>query len=139
MAAQTSTDRPSRTEFPCTNLEDFYAACPSYRLPLEVGAFSIDGDGVFHPDRSELRYYSPPGRVNLDLRVGYRDFVSKSKENVPENGLEPILQWISGNGDCFRPKGGPKSPEKNGEAAPGGLLLDPPYLQDTRLVAQGHK
>ncbi len=143
VASHTAPDmqRPSRAEFPVSSLEEFYKACPTYRLPLEVGAFSIDGAGVFRPDRSELRYYSPPGRVvNMDLRVGYSEFVPKSKENVPENGLEPVLKWISHNGDCFRPQTGPTSPEKNGEAVhDSGLLLDSPPAQNKRLITHWYR
>ena len=104
-------------EFPLFNLEDFYKPCPSYRLPVEIGAFSINGTGELRLDRSQLKYYAPPGRLNLDLKVGYSSFVPK-KENVPANKLQPILKWISSNGDCFRPKAAhPKSPDKNGEVS----------------------
>ena len=104
-------------EFPLFNLEDFYKPCPSYRLPVEIGAFSINGTGELRLDRSQLKYYSPPSRLNLDLKVGYSSFVPK-KENVPANKLQPILKWINSNGDCFRPKAAhPKSPDKNGEVS----------------------
>ena len=51
-------------EFPLFNLEDFYKPCPSYRLPVEIGAFSINGTGELRLDRSQLKYYAPPGRLN---------------------------------------------------------------------------
>ena len=99
-------------EFPVRNLEDFYKPCPNYRLPMEIGSFSLDVKGKVRLDRSQLRYYTPPlttTRVMLDLRVGYDKFVPK-KRNVPANKLDPILEWINGNGDCFRPRTQPLSP-----------------------------
>ena len=99
-------------EFPVRNLEDFYKPCPNYRLPMEIGSFSLDAKSQVRLDRSQLRYYTPPlatTRVMLDLRVGYAKFVPK-KENVPANKLNPILEWINGNGDCFRPRTQPLSP-----------------------------
>ena len=99
-------------EFPVRNLEDFYKPCPNYRLPMEIGSFSLDAKGKVQLDRSQLRYYTPPQittRVMFDLRVGYDKFVPK-KCNVPANKLDPILEWINGNGDCFRPRRQPLSP-----------------------------
>ena len=99
-------------EFPVRNLEDFYKPCPNYRLPMEIGSFSLDTKGKVQLDRSQLRYYTPPQvatRVMFDLRVGYDKFVPK-KGNVPTNKLNPILEWINGNGDCFRPRRQPLSP-----------------------------
>ena len=99
-------------EFPVRNLEDFYKPCPNYRLPMEIGSFSLDVKGKVKLDRSQLRFYTPPlttTRVMLNLRVGYDEFVPK-KENVPANKLDPILEWINGNGDCFRPRSQPISP-----------------------------
>ena len=99
-------------EFPVRNLEDFYKPCPNYRLPMELGSFSLDAKSRVRLDRSQVRYYTPPlttTRVMLDLRVGYDRFVPK-KENVPANKLNPILEWINGNGDCFRPRTQPLSP-----------------------------
>lgn len=99
-------------EFPVRNLEDFYKPCPNYRLPMEIGSFSLDTIGKVQLDRSQLRYYTPPQvatRVMFDLRVGYDKFVPK-KGNVPANKLDPILEWINGNGDCFRPRRQPLSP-----------------------------
>ena len=99
-------------EFPVRNLEDFYKPCPNYRLPMEIGSFSLDAKGNIQLNRSQLRYYTPPQvatRVMFDLRVGYDKFVPK-KGNVPANKLNPILEWINGNGDCFRPRRQPLSP-----------------------------
>ena len=91
---------------------DFYKACPSYKLPKEVGAFSLNSEGSLVLDRSQLKYYTPPSRFNFDLKVGFDSFVPK-KENVPANKLKkkPILSWINSNGDCFRSRSQPKSPD----------------------------
>ena len=114
-------------EFPVRNLEGFYKPCPSYRLPVEYGAFSINGEGKFCHDRSQFRYYISHSRPHpsMDLRVGYQEFVPK-KENVPVSRLDPILKWISQNGECFRLRENPKSPDKNGEVSGSGRFLDPP-------------
>ncbi len=95
-----------KAEFPVTSLDDFYKNCPTYRLPVEVGAFSLDEEGKTQLDRSQLRYYvlpAHPTRPNFDLNIGFTQFSSTSK-NVPSNKLNPILRWISSYGDCFRPQ-----------------------------------
>ena len=87
-------------EFPVRDLSKFYGPSPDYRLPVEQGAFSTDGKGAYLPDRSQLRYYSHPSRLNLDLKVGYDDYVSKLMANVPD-GLQPVLMWIKSNQESF--------------------------------------
>ena len=114
-----------KAEFPLHNLEDFYKRCPSYRLPLEIGAFSINGEGELCLDRSQLRYYAPPGRLNLDMKVGFDCFVPKEENCAPTDRLQPILKWISNNGNCFRPKSAHlKSPDKNGEIDSSSRVLE---------------
>ncbi len=113
-----------KLEFPLRNLEDFYKDCPTYRLPVEVGSFSLDNQGKQQLDRTQLRYYfSPPAissRLNFDLKVGYDKFVP-SPRSVPSDKLNPILRWIAMNGDCFRPKPfSPKSPDKAQDGRGGG-------------------
>ena len=115
------------SEFPLRNLEEFYKTCPTYRLPVEVGSFSLDNKGRHRLDRSQLMYFSPPplasSRLNFDLKLGYDKYVP-SPRSVPSDKLNPILRWIAVNGDCFRPKQfSPKSSEKikgNGGVAMGG-------------------
>ena len=119
-------------EFPVSNLEDFYKPCPNYRMPVEQGAFSKDGEGAYHLDRSQLRYFSHSSRVTMDLKVGYEDYVPKL-ENVPADGLQPILKWISSNGEYFRPKVHPKSPGvegKNGEVPNSDNPLESPSKKE---------
>lgn len=119
-------EKDVKSEFPLRNLEEFYKTCPTYRLPVEVGSFSLDEKGKHRLDRSQLKYFSPPvppTRVNFDLKVGYAKYVP-SPRSVPSDKLNPILRWIAVNGDCFRPKQfNVKSPDKgvgNGGVAAGG-------------------
>ena len=116
------------SEFPVRNLEDFYKDCPPYRLPVEIGSFSLDNKGKQVLDRSQLRYFSPPpphlsSRLNFDLMLGYDKYVP-SPRSVPSEKLNPILRWVANNGDCFRPKQfSPKSPEKAGSGGDDGRGL----------------
>lgn len=114
------------SEFPVRNLEDFYKDCPPYRLPVEIGSFSVDNKGKQVLDRSQLRYFSAPpptsSRLNFDLMLGFDKYVP-SPQSVPSEKLNPILRWVATNGDCFRPKQfSPKSPEKAGSDDGGGLV-----------------
>lgn len=107
----TSTRMRTMPEFRAESLDDFYKPCPNYRLPAELGAFSFDDKGLFRQDRSQLRYYNPPSqvsRLSFDLKVGYEGYVPKEKSGAAELG--PILRWISVNGNCFRPRSEPLSP-----------------------------
>ena len=106
-------------EFRAETLDDFYKPCPNYRLPAEIGAFSFGDDGAFCLDRSQLRYYNPPSqmsRLSMDLKVGYDGYIAKEKSGAAD--LEPILRWISVNGQCFKPKSEPLSPNN-------GISIDP--------------
>lgn len=104
-----------KSEFPLRSLEDFYKDCPTYRLPVEVGSFSLDNKGKQLLDRSQLRYFSAPpplSRLNFDLKLGFDKYVPTPR-SVPSDKLNPILRWVASNGDCFRPKPfSPKSPNK---------------------------
>lgn len=120
LVRSSSQSNQMKSEFPLRNLEDFYKACPTYRLPVEIGSFSLDEKGKQHLDRSQLKYYSAPppsqsSRLNFDLKVGFDKFIP-SNRSVPSDKLNPILRWIAVNGDSFRPKVfSPKSPEKDSE------------------------
>ena len=105
-----------KSEFPLRSLEDFYKTCPTYRLPVEIGCFSLDEKGKQQLDKSQLRYFihSLPhtSRLNFDLKLGYDKYI-RNDRNVPSDKLNPILRWVAVNGECFRPKVfSPKSPEK---------------------------
>lgn len=113
-----------KSEFPLRSLEDFYKDCPAYRLPVEIGSFSLGNKGKQVLDRSQLKFFSPPpptySRLNFDLKLGYDRYVP-SPRCVPSDKLNPILRWVAVNGDCFRPKPfSPKSPNKGEGEVPGG-------------------
>lgn len=120
-----------KSEFPLRSLEDFYKDCPTYRLPVEIGSFSLDNKGKQLLDRSQLRYYvAPPphssssNRLNFDLKLGYDKYVPTPR-SVPSEKLNPILRWVASNGDCFRPKPfSPKSPNKAEGEVPQGSAVD---------------
>lgn len=104
-----------KAEFPVTSLDDFYKQCPTYRLPVELGAFSLDDNGKVKHDRSQLRYYvlpAHPTRPNFDLNIGFAQYSSTNK-NVPSSKLDPILKWVSSHGNCFRPRAQPLSPTES--------------------------
>ena len=130
-SAATTAPAQIKAEFPLRSLEDFYKDCPTYRLPVEVGSFSLDNQGKQHLDRSQLRYFSQPSlpptssRLNFDLKVGYDKYIPAPR-SVPTDKLNPILRWIAVNGDCFRPKPlSPKSPEKSSQDGRGEGRTDP--------------
>ncbi|KAL5473791.1 hypothetical protein EMCRGX_G028347 [Ephydatia muelleri] len=108
-------------EFPVRELEEFYKDCPAYRLPVELGSFSLDSRGKYVDGRNQLRLYAPPGKLNLDLSVGWSEFVPK-KCSVPTSKLDPILRWIVRNGNQFLPKANPKSPTVLNDKAKSGDL-----------------
>ena len=119
-----------KSEFPLRSLEDFYKDCPTYRLPVEIGSFSLDNKGKQQMDKSQLKFFTPPpppmatSRLNFDLRLGYDKYVP-SPRGVPSDKLNPILRWVSINGDSFRPKPfSPKSPNKTEAGKEGGSFLD---------------
>lgn len=120
-----------KTEFPIKSLDDFYKPCPTYRLPVELGAFSLDSQGDLKLDRTQLRYFilpAHPTRPNFDLNIGFSQFVPK-KDNVPSNKLNPILRWINENGDYFRPRSQPLSPPITGEGVKSNIF-SPPSLSE---------
>ena len=130
--------RSTRTmpEFRAESLDDFYKPCPNYRLPAELGAFSFDEKGTFRLDRSQLRYYNPPSqvsRLSMDLKVGYDGYVPKEKSGSPELG--PILRWISVNGNCFRPRCEPLSPN-NGTTGDQAASTTALSFDNTRQVSR---
>ena len=123
-------------EFPVRELEEFYKDCPAYRLPVELGCFSLDSHGKYVGDRSQLRLYAPPTKLNLDLSVGWSEFVAK-KCGVPTSKLDPILRWIDRNGFQFLPKANPKSPTVLNEKAKSDDLqatVESPLSTDARFA-----
>jgi len=67
---------------------------PYFRLPSELGSFSLDGSREYVDSRSQLRVYSPPseGNVAWDVSHGYNVFIQRD-ENKNEY-LDHLLKWI---------------------------------------------
>ena len=99
---------------------------PSFRLPSEVGSFSLDPQRVFVPDRSQLRYFCPPDgyphRVALawDLRHGYRHFIRRD-DSVKEK-LDDLLRWILLNPQQFSVRRQDSRDRKKGDGKMGEKL-----------------
>ena len=127
---------PGALEFPVRELEEFYKDCPAYRLPVELGCFSLDSCGKYVGDRSQLKSYAPPTKLNFDLSIGWSDFVPK-KCSVPTSKLDPILRWIEHNGHQFLPKANPKSPTVLNEKTKVGdqqAVVGSPFSDDARFA-----
>ncbi|KAM4640669.1 decapping and exoribonuclease protein [Discoglossus pictus] len=74
---------------------------PFFRLPSEVGRFSLDEERHYHGDARRLRYYRPPkeGRgasPGWDVMEGYEDRYIRRDEEEKE-GLLHILTWAKEN------------------------------------------
>jgi len=86
---------------------------PYFGKPKEIGCFSLDDNRLFHPDRSQLRYFIDPRCIatvrgsedrlnqhnrdpnvplNLDLHAGYEQLIARD-ETLKEK-LNDILRWI---------------------------------------------
>ncbi|KAM4696968.1 decapping and exoribonuclease protein [Rhinophrynus dorsalis] len=91
----------------------YQGAFPFYRLPSEVGHFSLDEKRNYHGDARRLRYFCPPKgadgrRASLDWDVmdGYETHYVRKDEEEKE-GLLHILTWLKEN---RRKLGGSKRP-----------------------------
>ncbi|XP_068106431.1 decapping and exoribonuclease protein [Hyperolius riggenbachi] len=81
----------------------YQSAFPFYRLPSEVGSFSLDEKRCYHGDARRLRYYRPPAGVDKDgaslrwdLMDGFEDRYVQRDEDEKE-GLLHLLTWIKEN------------------------------------------
>lgn len=99
----------SELSFSLERLEDFNQPFPSYRQPVEIGYFSVDGDRKMLRNKSQLKYYSAPKKLNLALSSGYESRVAK--KDAREEGIDLLLEWITYNAQCFQPQ----SPSGNKE------------------------
>ncbi|XP_018420265.1 PREDICTED: decapping and exoribonuclease protein [Nanorana parkeri] len=110
---------PSRPPSPLKTQPSLYqTSFPFYRLPSEVGFFSLDEKRCYHADGRRLRYYRPPAGekkddapLGWDLMEGFEDRYVRRNEDEKE-GLLHILTWIkenkglikgSGHGESKRP------------------------------------
>ena len=67
---------------------------PYFRLPTELGSFSLDASRNYVHNRSHLRVYSPPSdrKVAWDLSNGYSDFIQRDETKMEY--IDHLLQWI---------------------------------------------
>lgn len=100
---QTKKPRPHASEtkksFAVIPIDAFRGELPFYRQPAEVGCFSLDDKRGFHDDKRQLRIFSPPHDINVDLRAGYAEFVKRNEDE--REGLEHLLQWTNRHRDKF--------------------------------------
>jgi len=102
-------DRSADIHFSFERLEDFNQPFPSYRQPVEIGYFSIDSERKMLRNKSQLKYYSAPKKLNLSLSSGYDSCINKKDSR--EEGIKLLLEWITYNAQCFKPQ----SPSGNKE------------------------
>ena len=95
-------DDSAELRFSLERLEDFNQPFPNYRQPVEIGCFSVDGDRKMLRNKSQLKYYSAPKKLNLPLSAGYESFVAK--KDAKEEGIKLLLEWITYNAQCFQPQ-----------------------------------
>lgn len=95
--------RPDNLEtnhsFTVSPIEAFRGELPFYRQPVEVGCFSLDDKRGFHDDNRQLRLFSPPHKIDFDLRAGYKEFVKRDEDE--KEGLEHLLQWTDRHREKF--------------------------------------
>ncbi|XP_040298706.1 decapping and exoribonuclease protein [Bufo bufo] len=84
---------------------------PFYRLPSELGSFSLDEKRCYHGDGRRLRYLSLPvgmdsGGASLgwDLMDGFEDRYVRRNEDEKE-GLLHLLMWVKENRGLLRANG----------------------------------
>jgi len=76
----------------------FDRAFPYFRLPSELGCFSLDASREYVDSRSHLRVYSPPSDRNVawDLSHGYNVFIQRDESK--KEYIDHLLKWIQLNG-----------------------------------------
>lgn len=91
------TQNSSRSCGLSTRKDNYERDFPVYKMPVEVGCFSLDSARRFFNDSRQLRYYVKPGpNPNFDLKDGYRGRFTKRDDSVKEK-LDHILRWILSN------------------------------------------
>jgi RAT1-interacting protein len=82
---------------------DFDKKCPTFQRPVEIGQMSLDQERRLKPNSSLLKYFCPvnPTTVKMDLSVGFKTYVPKPSR--PEEGISPILQWVTTSPEAFLP------------------------------------
>eukprot|EP00079_Xenopus_tropicalis_P028834 XP_012823852.1 PREDICTED: decapping and exoribonuclease protein isoform X1 [Xenopus tropicalis] len=105
----------------CSSLKTLHSlyqgSFPFYRLPSEVGHFSLDENRQYHQDNRKLRYYSPPVGIRKkdspgwNVMDGYESHYVRRNEEEKE-GLLHILTWLEKNQSVLgtHVEGGSKRP-----------------------------
>ena len=112
------------SEFLVADLEEFYKPFPSYRLPLEIGAFLHDEQGRVHMDRSQLATHiqlytrRPSARARArphlgSLRSRMPNIQRQQKHAPPGLGIRECLDSRScaRTASCFKPRAALKTPD----------------------------
>jgi len=70
---------------------------PYFRLPSELGSFSLDASRNYVDNRSQLRVYSPPSDRNVewDLSHGYNVFIQRDESK--KEFIDHLLKWLQLN------------------------------------------
>ena len=113
--AKRAREEPSSVQktFDVPSPDAFHAKLPFFRQPVEIGNFSLDGERKFHNDQRLLRRFSPPHKIDFDLRVGYKEFIARDEDK--REALDHLLMWVQAHRDKFQVIGSPV--EKTREAS----------------------
>lgn len=67
---------------------------PYFRLPSELGSFSLDASRDYVDSRSHLRVYCPPSDRNIswDLSRGYNVFIQRDESK--KEYIDHLLKWV---------------------------------------------
>jgi len=67
---------------------------PHFRLPSELGSFSLDASRDYVDSRSHLRVYCPPsdGNISWDLSHGYNVFIQRDESK--KEYIDHLLNWV---------------------------------------------
>lgn len=90
-----SAAKTRRTEpFDVWPVSRFDQKFPKFRLPSELGSFSLDASRDYVDSRSHLRVFYPPrdGNISWDLSHGYSVFIQRD-ESIKDH-LDHLLKWV---------------------------------------------
>ncbi|XP_063794184.1 decapping and exoribonuclease protein [Pseudophryne corroboree] len=81
----------------------YHGPFPFFRLPSEVGSFSLDEKRCYHGDARRLRYFRPPpgtdwdgASLSWDVMEGFENHYVRRNEDEKE-GLLHLLTWLKEN------------------------------------------
>jgi len=115
------------SSFPSTHPFNHDKDFPYFRKPNIIGDFSIDGERIFCPDRSQLQLLkSVKGPVQFNLQAGFKD---RKKKLMVSEGLDSMLKWILHNRSKFKTSEGNLSTDFICFRGLLRLILNTPYEQ----------